>query len=519
VPAVARRTDRQLVLALAFLVGAVLTAATLLLPYDVEVDAAPRAAVAGLSLLTAGALAVAPRLPDPALHAVLAAASGLIAWCTSQGAPGVEGVFFLIPTTYAFAIFPLRPAAAHLALAGALYAVVLATVPDERVLAPEAAWVLVLGVAALTGVTVNVLQRTVERERRAGARDRRIATELQRTLLPDALPEVPGVPLAARYSPAAREADVGGDLFDAVELEGGRLALVVGDVAGKGLAAAAAVGTLRTGVRAYAIEDAGPAEVLRRLDLLLAGTAAELPVATMVVAVVDLLAGDVRWASAGHLPPLVVGAGGARPLPGRPGPPLGAGATQPPPEHRSALASGEALVLLTDGAVERRGEPLDAGLRRVAAALGGVPAGAPPAQLVEAVVRAAGTPLADDLAVLAARLEAFGERFALDVPARPGAVVALRAALRRWLDGRADPGTARDVVLTAAELVTAAVRTGGGAPAHVGAARRADGSFELAVRGAGPWASDGLELARAAADVVEVRHGEAGDEVRARVGA
>jgi serine phosphatase RsbU (regulator of sigma subunit) len=193
-------------------------------------------------------------------------------------------------------------------------------------------------------------------------RERAIAETLQRALLPERLPSVPGLALAAHFEPAAGA--VGGDWYDAVELDSGDVALAIGDVAGKGIAAAALMGEVRGGARAGVLGGAAPDAVLRGLDRL--ADRAERMVTALVV-LLDPTTGTLRHASAGHPPPLLIEPDGTtRFLDAGTAPPLlaydpaaGTGET--------TLAPGARLLLYTDGIVERRGEPLDTSLSRLAA--------------------------------------------------------------------------------------------------------------------------------------------------------
>jgi serine phosphatase RsbU (regulator of sigma subunit) len=197
--------------------------------------------------------------------------------------------------------------------------------------------------------------------------EHRIAVELQRGLLPKRLPTVDGVTIAAHYEAAGDAAQVGGDWYDAFELPGGRVGLVVGDVAGRGIPAASTMGQLRSVTRAFAVADPevrAPGEVLTRLNRYQLALGEE-QLFTVVYAIVDPRTATVAWANAGHLPPLVrSGDGEVCYLEGG-GYPMGiddveyAGRTEP-------LGAGGALVLYTDGLVERRDEPIDAGLARLA---------------------------------------------------------------------------------------------------------------------------------------------------------
>jgi serine phosphatase RsbU (regulator of sigma subunit) len=143
-------------------------------------------------------------------------------------------------------------------------------------------------------------------EARKAEREHRIAETLQRGLLPDRLPDVPGIGLAARYVPAGAEMAVGGDWYDVVELPSGHIGLAIGDVAGHGPRAASTMGQLRMALRAYALEESSPAEVVSRLDRLVSRLLVS-EIVTLVYLVLDLDSGMVRFANAGHPPPLVVG--------------------------------------------------------------------------------------------------------------------------------------------------------------------------------------------------------------------
>lgn len=209
-------------------------------------------------------------------------------------------------------------------------------------------------------------RRAYERELLlARRREHDIALRLQRSLLSGAHPEAPRLAVDVAYRPAERGAEIGGDWHDAFWLEEGRtVALVVGDVVGRGLAAAATMAQLRSAVRALAVTGLGPGALLDALD----GYAERHAVgrmATAVVAELDLEAGRLRWACAGHLPPVLVLPGGEPELrwDGR-STPLDAGPPGAPPRDEAAtdLPPGSTVVLCTDGLVERRDQSLDAAL-------------------------------------------------------------------------------------------------------------------------------------------------------------
>ena len=172
----------------------------------------------------------------------------------------------------------------------------------------------------------------------------------------------PGITLAARYLPGSVGVDVGGDWYDAIQLEDGRVGLVVGDVVGKGVQAAAMMGQLRNALRAFAFEHTDPGEVVSRLGRLVDGML-EAPFATLAYLVVDPRTCRLRYAVAGHPPPLVVSPdGSAGFLEGGRTLPIGVDGSATFETGDAELAEGATIVLYTDGLVERRGRSLDEGL-------------------------------------------------------------------------------------------------------------------------------------------------------------
>jgi serine phosphatase RsbU (regulator of sigma subunit) len=229
-------------------------------------------------------------------------------------------------------------------------------------------------------------------------REQRIAETLQLSLLPRALPAGAGLAVCARYLPRSTEGPVGGDFYDVVALDDGRLGLAIGDVAGKGLTAAATMGQVRAALHAYALEGDPPGRVLARLDRFVTAMDAT-ATAMFVVADRD---GSLSIASAGHPPAVVVDAAGARLVAGALGPPLGVGHGARGEEEQH-LAEGARLLLYTDGLVERRAERIDLGLEALRAVVASAPAGLD--ALCDTVLAAMaphdGWP--DDVALLAAR--------------------------------------------------------------------------------------------------------------------
>src|SRR5918994_822884 len=202
-----------------------------------------------------------------------------------------------------------------------------------------------------------------------------VALTLQRSLLPRALPEVLGTELCGRYVPASESLEIGGDFYDATALGDGRLVITIGDVAGHGVLAAAVMGQVRQAVRAYAFEGHTPAGLMDRLDLLVSDS--DLAMTTCLCGILDPAAGVLRFSNAGHPPPLLRRADGSveRVVDGL-SHPLGVTMAHRHVEAEVKLELGEALLLYTDGLVERRGEVIDVGIDRLAARLAETFAGA-----------------------------------------------------------------------------------------------------------------------------------------------
>jgi PAS domain S-box-containing protein len=199
------------------------------------------------------------------------------------------------------------------------------------------------------------------------AREHRAAETLQRALLPDALPDVPGHELAVRYLPSDARDHAGGDWYDAFALPDGRFGIVVGDVGGRGIAAAATMGQIRNALRAYAVKGAAPAEVMDDLHALVDASAGTITFATAIYVALDPASGDGELATAGHLPPLLVHADGRSEYLAVPRcPPLGLSGAPPCGSARFCLGAGDTLWLYTDGLVESRERPIDAGLSALA---------------------------------------------------------------------------------------------------------------------------------------------------------
>ena len=360
-------------------------------------------------------------------------------------------------------------------------------------------------------------------------REHRIAETLQRSLLPERLPQLPGLEVAARYLPAASEAEVGGDWYDVIPIGGGAVGLVMGDVAGKGLAGASMVGRLRSALRAYALEGHNGGLVVERLNRLLWTEAEESQMATMLYVIVDPTANAVRWVNAGHPPPLVVTGGEVRFLQGVASVPLGVLPFPTYEEASAPLEPGSAIVLYTDGLVERPGENIDEGMSRLAAAVTEAPEDAEALcdHLLASLVAPGGAP--DDVALLALRSLPVPESFSAEFPAEPESLAPIRSMLRRWLRyAGADEEEIAEIITACGEAATNAVEHAGGPTGRFEVSGKRDSaSVEIEVRDHGSWRESrpgdqgrGLDLMRTLMDTVAVDSAPEGTTVslRRRIG-
>ncbi|MBD3930635.1 SpoIIE family protein phosphatase [Streptomyces chumphonensis] len=303
-------------------------------------------------------------------------------------------------------------------------------------------------------------------------REHAMAETLQRSLLPHVLPHQSALDVAYRYLPA--QARVGGDWFDVIPLPGARVALVVGDVVGHGLHAAATMGRLRTAVHNFSTLDLPPDELLAYLDELVSRIDQDEPGgegitgATCLYAIYDPVSGRCDVSRAGHLAPAVVRPDGTVDFPELPlAPPLGLG-SMPFESTELHLPEGSRLVLYTDGLVEDRDRDIDAGIALLRTTLAD-PADRTPEETCEAVfARMLPDHRRDDIALLVARTRLLDRsRIAeWDVPLDPAAVAGVRAACTRRLAdwGLEDIAFTTELVLS--ELLTNAIRYGS-APIHV----------------------------------------------------
>ncbi|MGW7520857.1 SpoIIE family protein phosphatase [Streptomyces sp. NPDC054796] len=309
-------------------------------------------------------------------------------------------------------------------------------------------------------------------------REHERALILQRSLLPPGDPEAAGLDIACRYLPGNPATEVGGDWFDVIELPGHRTAIVVGDVMGRGLRAAVAMGELRTAVRTLALTDMEPAEVLGALDEIargLGGTPrsqrggrgstdlSEVYLATCIYAVYDPVSRRCTFANAGHLPPILVEPDEPALLLEVPkGVPLGVGG-EPFEEIEVELPDGGMLALYTDGLVESRDHPLDEGLDAFRALL--TDATEPLENVSDRVLHTLNVHHGeDDIALLMARVHGLPEESVGDwsLPSEPRSVARARELAREQLAAWDLSDLADTTELLVSELVTNALRHGEG---------------------------------------------------------
>ena len=359
--------------------------------------------------------------------------------------------------------------------------------------------------------------------------ERRIAETLQQSLLPESLADTPEAAVAARYVPAGPAVQVGGDWYDAISLDDDRVGIVIGDVVGHGIAAAAVMGQLRNALRAYAVEGHGPAAALERMAALVErGDRGGSMLGTVLFLVYDTLTSTARFASAGHLPPLLIPpAGRPRFLDGGRSLPLG---VAPGPSFEEVCVSiepGSTILLYTDGLVERRDEALTAGLERLARVVADGPADLE--ALCDHLIEHSREPGAatDDVALVAVRPAPLpAEGFSLELPAEPAAVSRARHTLQRWLArAGASEDETYDLAVALSDACANAVEHAYG-PRHglfKVEVSRVDEDVVIAVRDFGSWRPPrgahrgrGLALIRTLTDSLDVDRAPTGTCVTMR---
>lgn len=352
--------------------------------------------------------------------------------------------------------------------------------------------------------------------------EHRVAMALQRSLLPRRLVQTPVVNVAARYLAASEE--VGGDWYDVFELPGDLIGVTIGDVVGHGIQAAALMGQLRIALHAYAIQGHSPGKTLELVNALIQSLPGE-AMATAAYGVFDPDTERLVLASAGHLPPLLVGtADESRVLELRPGAPLGAFPYNRCPELELQLQPGQALVLYTDGLIERPGAPLEQSMQQL---LEAVTDRRSPEGICKAAFEVLVPPegLRDDVAMMVIQPTLIPEELEMRLPADPAALGQVRRALRRWLKHNgADEACTSAAIIAANEACSNAIKhdlTPGPRSFEL-SATRADDSVTIAVRDSGRWRpprdgrGKGLAMIGESMDEIEVHTADTGTEVLMR---
>jgi serine phosphatase RsbU (regulator of sigma subunit) len=359
------------------------------------------------------------------------------------------------------------------------------------------------------------------------ARQRTVAETLQHSLLPERLPELPGVTCGAIYMAGGPEVEIGGDWYDVIPLSGGRLGIAIGDVVGRGERAASLMGQLRNALRAYALDGKEPGPLVNALNVLITDAGAE-HMATMIYGILDPAKSQFCFASAGHPPALRISASGdATYLEAVGGLPLGAIAGNWYEENCTHISGGDTIVLYTDGLIEERSSAIDAGLSRLREAARVTPRGEDLQRFCEdlSVTVLQGRPCTDDMAILAVRLESVADRLVLQLPSETNVLGSLRATLRRWLEAAgADDQETFELLVACGEAATNAIRHAsgpGGGQFEVEA--ELDGEVIVTVRDHGRWRNRrgaiggrGLPIIESYVDTLEVDRGTNGTEVRMR---
>ena len=358
--------------------------------------------------------------------------------------------------------------------------------------------------------------------------EQRAVTEMmQRTLLPEALPSIPGLGFSAKYLPAPSAIRIGGDWYDVFQLRDGRLAFVIGDVVGRGVLAASVMAEIRTALRAYLLEGHDLERVMALLNDLLISMGRNRS-ATAAILELDVEKNELEAVSAGHLPAVMVSPDGEpRLLEQTPGPPLGISVSGEYHRERFPFPVGSVLLLYTDGLVERRGEPIDVGITRLREASRRA-AATEDASFADRVYRAMlpGLGREDDIALLAVESLPLGRTMELTLDAHPRVLAGLRRMLGRWLIGE---GVREEELFN---VTLAASEAAGNAIEHAYGAREASFTvrcehegeeIRVIVQDSGRWRESrpydrgrGLTIMRALVDSVDVLRGASGTSVTLR---
>jgi integral membrane sensor domain MASE1/anti-sigma regulatory factor (Ser/Thr protein kinase) len=377
---------------------------------------------------------------------------------------------------------------------------------------------------ATVAFTSILLAAAVSQRQQLARRQHDAVETLQRSLLPDHLPDAPGFEFASRYLPASADIELGGDWYDVFAMPQGRYGFVVGDVAGHGILAAAVMGKLRMALRAYSLDDLSPRAVVARLNTLLRQVQPHTS-ATLWYGEYDLQTRALTFTNAGHVPPIVIcNDGTSSYLEPVHGPPVGAVESVAYDQAEWSLAADSTLLLYTDGLVERRGISIDVGLRALQESVRS------PARDLDATCDGVLDALLDgshedDVALLAIRAHSLaGRELRLRRTAIPAAVPETRQIMKAWLaDNGVDGAEAFDILVAASEACSNAVTHAYQlAPGQLQInASIADSELVITVQDSGTWRSSspdntggrGMAIMRGLMDRVEVNTAH-GTEVR-----
>ncbi|HVE93208.1 MAG TPA: SpoIIE family protein phosphatase [Actinomycetota bacterium] len=341
-----------------------------------------------------------------------------------------------------------------------------------------------------------------------------IAETLQRSLLPEKLPALPGVEMAVRYVAGGTGVSVGGDWYDAIPLPGGCIALVLGDVVGKGVLAASGMAQIRMAMRAYALEERSPAALIQRIDRLIQRVDPN-QMATLVCMVVDPERGTVQLSNAGHPPPLLVCADGSSSfVEGGRSVPIGVMPHAPHQEIELSFDPGSKILLYSDGLVEQRTKSIDdgMGLLRHTASIAPDDLEGLSDHILETMVSKRPS---DDVALLVfRRIKLTPDNLTLRVQAEPSVLSSARHTLRAWLEEcGAEPGVIYELTTAFGEACANAIEHAyGPADGRI----EVEGSFEgdevrVCVQDFGTWRPSrpgdrgrGMQIMQAFCDVADV---------------
>lgn len=384
----------------------------------------------------------------------------------------------------------------------------------------------ILALAVLLALTY-LLNRMSKSLAQLVTHQRGVAETLQQSLLPDRLPALAGTQLAARYLPSGTGVDVGGDWYDVIALPGGDVGLVMGDVVGHDLRAAAVMGQVRNALRAYALEGLSPATVMERLNDFVRQVDPD-EMATCVFAVFSPEVSTLLVSNAGHYPPLLIDPDGRSGfLEEAPCPPIGGLEAVTYSETLYHVVPESTVLFFTDGLIERRGQAIEVGLEQLQRTVENGPR-----DLNDLCDYVLGqffdtSPPVDDVAVLALSTQArLGDSLRLTVDADPNALAALRRTIFRWLEeASANPIEAFELTVACCEAASNAMEHAYGpdvATFQVEAVVR-DREVEMCITDQGSWRPPrgtdrgrGLLVIKAFTDTVTVDRAAQGTTVTLR---